>query len=178
MPAGSPNALGARRGDSMLPRGAVRAWATAAQPRSGQCAGQPRRPACTGAARFLSQCGYRLPHPRDASLRLARRNRKIAAMNDTTHHEGWLAFAGIMILIAAVLNCIWGIAAIDKANFTGGSYGRWVGIISASLAQSGRSCRSPAIRSGHWASSSSTASAGHTRSHAARGRRCEFTSFG
>ena len=50
-------------------------------------------------------------------MRLARRSRNIAAMNDTTHHEGWLAFAGTMILIAAVPNCIWGIAAIDKANF-------------------------------------------------------------
>jgi hypothetical protein len=104
---------------------------------------------------------------RDASLRLAGRDRKIAAMNDTTQHGGWLVFAGIMILIAAVLNCIWGIAAIDKATFfiederfiladlstwgwiilligvlqlfaafsifSGGSYGRWVGIISASL---------------------------------------------
>jgi hypothetical protein len=30
---------------------------------------------------------------------------------------GWIFFAGIMVFIAAVLNCIWGIAAIDKANF-------------------------------------------------------------
>ena len=88
-------------------------------------------------------------------------------MNDTTQGAGWVAFAGIMILIAAVLNVIWGIAAIDKASFfiederfiisdlstwgwiilvigvlqaiaafsifSGGSYGRWVGILSASL---------------------------------------------
>jgi hypothetical protein len=38
-------------------------------------------------------------------------------VNDSTQGVGWLAFAGIMILIAAVLNAIWGIAAIDNANF-------------------------------------------------------------
>jgi hypothetical protein len=46
-----------------------------------------------------------------------RGGRKETAVNDTTHGEGWVAFAGIMILIAAVLNAIWGIAAIDKASF-------------------------------------------------------------
>ena len=30
---------------------------------------------------------------------------------------GWVLFAGIMIFIAGTLNCIWGIAAIDKAHF-------------------------------------------------------------
>ena len=30
---------------------------------------------------------------------------------------GWVLFAGIMIFIAGTLNCIWGIAAIDKASF-------------------------------------------------------------
>jgi hypothetical protein len=93
--------------------------------------------------------------------------RKETAVDDTTQGAGWVAFAGIMILIAAVLNVIWGIAAIDKASFfiederfilsdlstwgwiilvigvlqgiaafsifSGGSYGRWVGILSASL---------------------------------------------
>jgi hypothetical protein len=88
-------------------------------------------------------------------------------MDDTMRGGGWVAFAGIMILIAAVLNVIWGIAAIDKASFfiederfiisnlstwgwiivvigvlqlfaafsifSGGGYGRWIGIISASL---------------------------------------------
>jgi hypothetical protein len=78
-----------------------------------------------------------------------------------------LLFAGIMVFIAAVLNCIWGIAAIDGANFfiederyilsdlntwgwivlvigivqlfaafsifAGGEFGRWIGIIGASL---------------------------------------------
>lgn len=76
---------------------------------------------------------------------------------------GWLFFAGIMIFIAGVLNCVWGIAAIDDARFfvedqrfilsdldawgwitlligviqliaavsiwTGGEFGRWVGIL-------------------------------------------------
>jgi hypothetical protein len=88
-------------------------------------------------------------------------------VNESTQGAGWLAFAGIMILIAAVLNAIWGIAAIDNANFfledqrfilsdlntwgwiilviallqafaafsifSGGGYGRWVGILSASV---------------------------------------------
>lgn len=38
-------------------------------------------------------------------------------MNDTTQGAGWVLFAGIMLLVAATLNIIWGIAAIDKANF-------------------------------------------------------------
>jgi hypothetical protein len=84
-------------------------------------------------------------------------------MNDTTNEgAGWVLFAGIMLMIVSTLNIIWGIAAIDKANFfvederfiisdlstwgwivlgigvlqmlaafsiwSGGSYGRWVGI--------------------------------------------------
>src|SRR4051794_4292327 len=81
--------------------------------------------------------------------------------------SGWLTFSGIMVMMAAVLNCIWGIAAIDSANFfvkdaqyilsdlntwgwivlgigvieliaafsiwSGGEFGRWIGIIGASL---------------------------------------------
>jgi hypothetical protein len=88
-------------------------------------------------------------------------------VNDTTQGLGWVLFAGIMILIAGVLNVIWGIAAIDNANFfvqderyiisdlntwgwiilivgvlqlfaafsiwAGGAFGRWIGIITASL---------------------------------------------
>jgi hypothetical protein len=88
-------------------------------------------------------------------------------MNETAEGEGWLVFAGIMVLIAGVLNTIWGIAAIDTASFflederfiisdlktwgwiilivgvlqliaafsiwSGGAYGQWIGIISASL---------------------------------------------
>lgn len=30
---------------------------------------------------------------------------------------GWLTYAGILVLIGGVLNVIWGIAAIDSANF-------------------------------------------------------------
>ena len=30
---------------------------------------------------------------------------------------GWVLFAGIMVFMVGVLNCIWGIAAIDNANF-------------------------------------------------------------
>lgn len=80
---------------------------------------------------------------------------------------GWLLFAGIMVLIAGILNIIWGIAAIDKSKFftanatyilsnlntwgwvvliigvlelvaafsiwAGGQYGRWFGILAASV---------------------------------------------
>jgi hypothetical protein len=38
-------------------------------------------------------------------------------MDETTRGAGWLAFAGIMVLIAGTLNVIWGIAAIDNASF-------------------------------------------------------------
>lgn len=31
--------------------------------------------------------------------------------------SGWVLFAGIMIMMVAVLNIIWGIAAIDKSSF-------------------------------------------------------------
>jgi hypothetical protein len=88
-------------------------------------------------------------------------------MTEAERGEGWLLFAGIMILVAGVLNTIWGIAAIDSANFfleddryifedlntmgwcvlvigvvqlfaafsiwSGGQFGRWVGIIAASV---------------------------------------------
>ncbi len=88
-------------------------------------------------------------------------------MDESVEGGGWLAFAGIMVLIAGTLNCIWGIAAIDGANFfvedqryiledlntmgwivlgigvlqliaafsiwAGGEFGRWVGVIGASL---------------------------------------------
>jgi hypothetical protein len=86
---------------------------------------------------------------------------------DETEGAGWILFAGIMILIAGILNVIWGIAAISNSKFftqhttyilsglntwgwivliigvaeifagfsiwSGGSYGRWVGIIAAGL---------------------------------------------
>ena len=86
---------------------------------------------------------------------------------DESKGEGWLLFAGIMVLIAGMLNTIWGIAAIDSASFfvederfiiedlktmgwvvlivgaaqlfaafsiwSGGQFGRWIGIITASV---------------------------------------------
>jgi hypothetical protein len=92
-------------------------------------------------------------------------------MDDTTHGGGWLTFAGIMVMLAGVLNVIWGIAAIDSANFfveeerfiisdlntwgwiiliigaiqlfaafsiwSGGQFGRWIGIFGASLSAIG-----------------------------------------
>ena len=88
-------------------------------------------------------------------------------MNESLKGEGWLIFAGIMVLIVGILNVIWGIAAIDSASFfiederfiiedlsmwgwiilivgaaqlfaafsiwSGGQFGRWIGIISASF---------------------------------------------
>jgi hypothetical protein len=39
------------------------------------------------------------------------------ARNDEDHGSGWVAFAGILLLIVGTLNTIEGIAAIDKANF-------------------------------------------------------------
>jgi hypothetical protein len=92
-------------------------------------------------------------------------------MNDTVEGGGWLVFAGIMVVLAGILNVIWGIAAIDNANFfveddryifsdlntwgwiiliigviqilaafsiwSGGQFGRWIGIIGASLSAIG-----------------------------------------
>jgi hypothetical protein len=36
---------------------------------------------------------------------------------DEQHGSGWVLFAGIMILIAGILNVIYGIAAIDDSKF-------------------------------------------------------------
>jgi len=36
---------------------------------------------------------------------------------DDSHGQGFVTFAGVMILIAGVLNTVYGIAAIDKASF-------------------------------------------------------------
>jgi hypothetical protein len=36
---------------------------------------------------------------------------------DDPHGQGLVTFAGVMLMIAAVLNTLYGIAAIDKANF-------------------------------------------------------------
>ncbi len=38
-------------------------------------------------------------------------------MYDDSHSQGLVTFAGVMIMIAAVLNTLYGIAAIDKASF-------------------------------------------------------------
>jgi hypothetical protein len=99
-------------------------------------------------------------------------------MDDTAQGGGWLTFAGIMVLIAGILNVIWGIAAIDSANFfvederfifsdlntwgwiilivgviqlfaafsiwSGGEFGRWIGIIGASLSAVGALLSLPA----------------------------------
>ena len=39
------------------------------------------------------------------------------AYYDDAHGQGLVTFAGVMIMIAAVLNMLYGIAAIDQANF-------------------------------------------------------------
>ena len=38
-------------------------------------------------------------------------------MNEQPDGSGWILFAGIMILIAGILNVIYGIAAIDNSSF-------------------------------------------------------------
>ena len=37
--------------------------------------------------------------------------------NDYNRGDGWVLFAGVMILIAGFLNCIYGIAALDDSSF-------------------------------------------------------------
>jgi hypothetical protein len=104
---------------------------------------------------------------------------KESQVDETTRGAGWLLFAGIMVLIAGILNCIWGIAAIDDANFfvederfilsdlntwgwivliigvvqlfaafsiwSGGGFGRWIGILGASLSALGALLSIPAF---------------------------------
>lgn len=99
-------------------------------------------------------------------------------MNDSAKGVGWLTFAGIMVLIAGILNAIWGFAAIDSAHFfvedkrfiisdlntwgwiiliigiiqivaafsiwAGGEFGRWIGIVGASLSAIGALLSIPA----------------------------------
>ena len=48
---------------------------------------------------------------------------------DETAGSGWVTFAGVMIAIVGTLNIIYGIAAIDNANF----YGRDVNYVISSL---------------------------------------------
>jgi hypothetical protein len=91
---------------------------------------------------------------------------------------GWIMFAGIMLLIAGVLNVIYGIAAVDNSKFfvhetqyilsglntwgwvtiiigaleiiaafsiwSGGGFGRWFGILAASLSVIGALLSMPA----------------------------------
>ena len=88
-------------------------------------------------------------------------------MDNASRVTGWWVFAGILLLIAGVLNIIWGIGAISDAKFfiadqkyiisslhtwgwvtlilgvlellagfslfSGGGFGRWVGIFAAAL---------------------------------------------
>jgi hypothetical protein len=100
-------------------------------------------------------------------------------MNDNVSRvDGWWVFAAIMLLIAGVLNVIWGIAAIGNSDFfvhnthyvfsslkgwgwitliigileigaafslfAGNQYGRWFGIIAASLSAIGALLSIPA----------------------------------
>ena len=37
--------------------------------------------------------------------------------DDASRGVGWILFAGVMLMIAGVLNSIWGIAAIDDSSF-------------------------------------------------------------
>lgn len=88
-------------------------------------------------------------------------------MNDEMTLSGWWVFAGVLLIVAGILNIIWGIAAIGDAKFftahgtfiisglhtwgwiililgvleliaafslfSGGDFGRWFGVIIASL---------------------------------------------
>jgi hypothetical protein len=49
--------------------------------------------------------------------RLAAGARAVDTPLDEDRGAGWVMFAGIMISIVGVLNCIYGLAAIDNANF-------------------------------------------------------------
>jgi hypothetical protein len=40
-----------------------------------------------------------------------------AVRTPTSTGEGWLVYAGVLVLIGAVLNIVWGIAAIGNAHF-------------------------------------------------------------
>jgi len=86
---------------------------------------------------------------------------------DSERGAGWVLFAGIMIMIVAILNILWGISAIANAHvlvngnhylishrnawgwailiigvlqlfaafsiWSGGGYGRWIGVLTAGL---------------------------------------------
>jgi hypothetical protein len=40
-----------------------------------------------------------------------------SSSSDRVHGGGWVLFAGIMLMMAGVLNIVWGIAAIDSSSF-------------------------------------------------------------
>jgi hypothetical protein len=97
---------------------------------------------------------------------------------DDIRGAGWLVFAGIMVFMVGVLNAIWGIAAIDGAQFfleddkfiiqdlktwgwiilivgivqlvaafsiwSGGEFGRWLGIVVATFSAIGALLSLPA----------------------------------
>jgi hypothetical protein len=54
-----------------------------------------------------------------AQRHMARPKGVVLATNepDLQRGEGWIIFAGIMLLFAGILNSIWGIAAIDNSSF-------------------------------------------------------------
>jgi hypothetical protein len=53
----------------------------------------------------------------DAGMRSRGPDRAATTAYDEVHGLGWLLFAGIMLLVAGVLNVIYGIAAIDDSRF-------------------------------------------------------------
>jgi hypothetical protein len=44
-------------------------------------------------------------------------SRASSAQVSTSTGEGWLVYAGVLVLIGSVLNIVWGIAAIGNAHF-------------------------------------------------------------
>ena len=58
--------------------------------------------------------------PRDTA-ESGRYSRSSAGYYDDGSGEGWLTFAGVMLMIVGIINLIGGIAAVDNANFYIGS---------------------------------------------------------
>ena len=107
------------------------------------------------------------PEFSDRSLTLAQTRTKGLRMNEESTLSGWWVFAGALLLIAGILNIVYGIAAIGDSKFftqnaefiisglntwgwvhllvgvlelvaafslfAGGEFGRWFGILVASL---------------------------------------------
>ena len=55
--------------------------------------------------------------PMSSPFRPSTGGRAVYEHDDLSHGQGFVTFAGVMIMIAGVLNTIYGIAAIDKATF-------------------------------------------------------------